>query len=96
MQAIAIATSQEAMSATQIAAADKNSKQVLVNAGMADMQSEAAVDALMRFSPNTGQGYAACTVLAKNAQLSQVMNTVGSQASVKVNEIDTSPPCPTA
>lgn len=91
VQAIAIATSQEAMSATQIAAADKNSKQVLVNAGMADMQSEAAVDALMRFSPNTGQGYAACTVLAKNAQLSQVMNTVGSQASVKVNEIDTSP-----
>lgn len=91
VQAILVATSQEAMASVQIGTADKASKQVLVTAMQADMQSEAAVDAMMRFSPNTGQGYAACTVLAKNAQLSQVMNTVGSQASVKVDEIDTSP-----
>lgn len=91
VQAIAVATSQEAVASVQVAAADKSSKQVLVNAMKADMQSEAAVDALMRFSPNTGQGFAACTVLAKNAQLSQVVDTVGNQAAVKVDEVDTSP-----
>ena len=91
VQAIAVATSQEALASVQVGAADKSSKQVLVNAMKADMQSEAAVDALMRFSPNTGQGYAACTVLAKNAQLGQVMDTVNNQAAVKVDEIDTSP-----
>ena len=70
---------QEFVSSTQIAAADKSSKQILVNAMKADMQSEAAVDALMRFSPSTGQGFAACTVLAQNAQLGQVLDTVGDQ-----------------
>lgn len=91
VEAIRVATAQEAMSSAQIGQADKNAKQVLVNAMLADSQTEAAMDAMMRFSPTTGQGYAACTVLAKNSQIAQVMDTVDHQAALKVDEIDSSP-----
>lgn len=91
VEAIRVATSQEAISSVQTARADKDAKQVLVNAMLADVQTDAAMDAMLRFSPNMGQGYAACTVLAQNSQLAQVMDTVQSQAAVKVNEIDSSP-----
>lgn len=91
VEAVRVATAQEALSSAQIGKADKNAKQVLVNALLADMQTEAALDAMLRFSPTMGQGYAACTVLAKNSQIAQVMDTVQDQAAVKVNEIDSSP-----
>lgn len=91
VEAVRVATAQEALSSAQIGKADKNAKQVLVNALLADMQTEAALDAMLRFSPTMGQGYAACTVLAKNSQIAQVMDTVQDQAAVKVDEIDSSP-----
>lgn len=91
VEAIRVATGQEAISSVQTARADKNAKQVLVSALLADAQTDAAMDAMLRFSPNMGQGYAACTVLAKNSQIAQVMDTVQDQAAVKVDEIDSSP-----
>lgn len=91
IEAIRVATSQEAISSVQTAKADKNAKQVLVSALLADAQTEAALDAMLRFSPNMGQGYAACTVLAENSQVAQVMDTVQDQAAHKVDEIDSSP-----
>lgn len=91
VEAIRVATAQEALSSVQVGKADLASKQVLVNALQADAQAENAMKVIMRFSPSTGQGYAACKVLAENSQLSQVMNTVYAQAAVKVNEGDNSP-----
>lgn len=91
VEAIRVATGQEAISSTQTARADKDAKQVLVSALQADAQTDAAMDAMLRFSPSMGQGYAACTVLAKNSQIAQVMDTVDMQAAAKVNEIDSSP-----
>lgn len=91
INAIKVATSQEAFSSVQMSEADKNSKQVLVNAMVADAQSEAALKAMVKFSPTMGQGYSACAVLAQNGQLAQVMDTVKGQATTKVTETDNSP-----
>lgn len=91
VEAIRLATSQEALSTTQIANADKNAKQVFASALLADQQAEEQLNAFMNFNSATGQGYAACKVYAENSQLSQVMATVGDQAGGKVNELDNSP-----
>lgn len=91
VEAIRVATGQEAISSTQTARADKDAKQVLVAALLADAQTDAAMSAMLRFSPSMGQGYAACAVLAENSQVAQVVDTVQEQTANKVNEIDSSP-----
>ena len=91
VEAIRVATGQEAISSTQTARADKDAKQILVAALLADAQTDAAMNAMLRFSPTMGQGYAACAVLAENSQVAQVLDTVQEQTAQKVNEIDSSP-----
>lgn len=91
VEAIRIATSQEALSASQIGRADKDTKQLMVGAIQADAAAAQMQKAVLDFGPSTGQGYAACVVLAENTQLGQVMNTIDDQAAVKVLETDNSP-----
>ena len=91
VEALRLATSQEAITTTQIATADKNAKQVFASAFLADQQAEEQLKAFMNFNTATGQGYAACKVYVENNQLSQVMDTVSAQAGGKVNELDNSP-----
>lgn len=89
--ALQIATAQEAIASNQVAEADRNARQVAVSAYAADKTSEAIMEATLKFSPKTGQGFAACKVMAENGRLAQVMDTVDRQAGVKVKETDNSP-----
>lgn len=91
VEALRLATSQEALTTTQIAVADRNAKQVFASAYLADQQAEEQLKAFMNFNSATGQGYAACKVYAENNQLSQVVDTVTTQAGGKVQELDNSP-----
>lgn len=88
VEAVRIATAQEAVASTQIAQADRHTKQAFVGAMLADSQAEATASAMIRFSPNMGQGYAACVVLAENTQLAQVVDSVPNQAGQKADESD--------
>lgn len=91
VEAIRVATAQEAISATQIGRADRDTKQLMVGAIQADAAAGQMQKAVLDFGPATGQGYAACVVLAENTRMGQVMSTVDSQAAVKVLESDNSP-----
>lgn len=91
IEAIRVATSQEAFSSMQMSRADKDAKQVMVNAMIADAQSEAALEAMIKYSPTMGQGYSACKVYSENGQLAQTMDSVKKQTSNKVTEGDNSP-----
>lgn len=91
VEAIRVATSQEALSASQIGRADRDTKQLMVAATQANSAAGEMQKAVLNFGPATGQGYAACVVLAENTQLGQVINTVEDQAAQKVKETDNSP-----
>lgn len=90
-EAIRVAVNQEAISTVQISDADKKARQVMANALLANEQAKEQIDVIMKFSPRTGQGYAACKVLAENQQLGTVMDSLEEQATAKVQELDNSP-----
>lgn len=91
VEAIRVAVNQEALGTVQKAQADKDTKQLLVSTMAADQLAEEQLEAYVKFSPSTGQGYAACKILAENTRLDQVMSTVGAQAADKVLETDNAP-----
>ena len=91
IEAIRLATSQEAIGTTQMADADKKSKQVMATAMMADQLAEDQLHAVLNYGTATGQGYAACKVLAENQQLSDVMDAATKEAAGKVMQTDNAP-----
>lgn len=71
--AIRGAVAQEAVSATQIATADRNARVVQAEAKNASDVAQKLLDIKLKYGPQTGQGYAACKTLIENQQTDQAV-----------------------
>lgn len=90
-EAIRTAVNQEAVATNQVADADKKARQVFAATLLTNSQLKEQTDIIAKFSTKTGQGYAACKVLAENTQLGQVIDSVPAQTAIKVNALDNAP-----
>ncbi len=91
ISAIAVATSQEALSASVVADGTREAASQLVNAVRAQRVSDQTARAYLSFNPATGQGYDPCGTLAKNKTLTQAFTTVPSMARTTLAALDVAP-----
>lgn len=84
------AVAQEAVSATQIATADRNARIVQSEAKNASEVAEKLLNIKLNYGPQTGQGYAACKVLAENQQTDSAVDNASLNTNDKVQVSDNS------
>lgn len=90
-EAIALNVRQEALSATQIADADMKSRKMKAAAQDAVDLANKQMKVLMDYGSSTGQGYAACKVLAENTQVSRMMGEAVMKTTELVQQVDNAP-----
>lgn len=91
ISAIAVATKQEALGASIVADASKNSAEQLVNAVRAQRTSDQVAGAMLDFNPATGQGHEPCLTTAKNRTLDAAFDSLGRVAKANVAALDLAP-----
>lgn len=85
------AVAQEAVSATQIATADRNARVVQSEAKNATEVAQRSLDIKLKYGPQTGQGYAACKTYTENKQLDTAIVNATLATEDKVNTVDNAP-----
>lgn len=91
ISAIAVATSQEALSASVVADGTREAASQLVNAVRAQRTSDQTAKAYLAFNPATGQGYDPCGTMAKNKTLAQAFVSLADQARAQLKSLDIGP-----
>lgn len=90
-EAIALNIRQEALSATQIADADMEARKIKAAAQDAVDLGNKQLKVLMDYGSATGQGYAACKVLAENTQASRMIGEAMTKTTEIVQQVDNAP-----
>jgi len=91
ISAIAVTTSQEALSASIVADGTREAASQLVNAVRAQRVSDQTAQAYLAFNPATGQGYDPCGTLAKNKTLTQAFVGASESAKLALAKLDVAP-----
>lgn len=91
ISAIAVATSQEALSGSVVADGTREAASQLVNAVRAQRTSDQTAKAYLAFNPATGQGYDPCGTMAKNKTLAQAFTSLADQARATLGQLDVGP-----
>lgn len=91
ISAIAVATSQEALSASTVVDGTRQAASQLVSAVRAQRVNSAATKAYLDFNPATGQGFDPCGTLAKNKTLDQAFQTASQGAKAVLASLDVAP-----
>lgn len=90
-EAIVVNIRQEALSATQIADADLKARKMKAAAEDSVDLANKQMKVLLDYGSATGQGYAACKVLAENTQTSRMLGEAMIKTTQKVQEVDNAP-----
>jgi hypothetical protein len=83
--AVAVATKQEALSASQVSNSTVQATNQLLNATTAQNTNEQVVQAYLDYNGSTGQGYQPCSVLDKNKSLDHAWDGISSVVNSKVS-----------
>ena len=90
-EAIVLNARQEAISATQIADADLKARKIKAASQDAVDSGNKKLQVLMDYGSATGQGYAACKVLAENTQTSRMLGEANLKTTELVQQVDNAP-----
>lgn len=91
ISAIAVATKQEALSATTVVDATHDSAEQLVNAIRATRQNDQVVKAYMDYNPALAQGYQVCNVTARNISIDKAFSDMGESVKKTLGTFDVAP-----
>lgn len=91
ISAIAVATKQEALSASVVSDGAKDTAEQLVNAVRAQKTSDQIASTYIDYNPVTGQGFNPCLVSAKNRTLDGAFDSLGATAKANVVALDVAP-----
>ena len=90
-EAIKTSITQEALSAQQVSAADKDARQMAVAVTQAQKISDDLIDVRLNYGAATGQGHDVCQVYTENSQLDNAIQSVDVATRQKVLELDNAP-----